>query len=134
MAMQTVSAAGGKIEVMLLQQVGSDPFTPTLERAAQISEVASRIARFISEARSTLDIAIYDFRLRDEAAAIIADALRERAKNKVVIRIIYDATTEPDGDILPAASPAHLEADKKAPGTETFVSSFADIAQIKGIT
>jgi len=88
----------------------------------------------MSEARSTLDIAIYDFRLHDEAAAIIADALRERANNKVVIRIIYDATTEPNGDIVPAASLAHLEADKRVPGTETFVRSFADIAQIKGIT
>ena len=119
---------------MFLRQRGDDPFISTPSEQAQIREVASRIARFISEARSTLDIAIYDFRLRDEAAAIISDALRERAKNKVVIRIIYDATTEPDGDIVPATSPAHLEADKKAPGTETFVRSFADIAQIKGIT
>src|SRR5215470_3462614 len=91
MAMETVSAAGGNIEVMFLQQVGNDPFTPTLERAAQTSEVASRIARFISEARATLDIAIYDFQLRDDAAAIMTDALRERANNNVVIRIIYDA-------------------------------------------
>jgi phosphatidylserine/phosphatidylglycerophosphate/cardiolipin synthase-like enzyme len=134
MLMETVSAGSGSIEVMFLRQMGDDPFVSTPERRAQIGEVASRIARFISEARSTLDIAIYDFRLHDEAAAIIADALRERAKNKVVIRIIYDATTEPDGDTVPAGSLAHLEADKKAPGTETFVRSFADIAQIKGIT
>jgi len=132
--METVSAGGGSIEVMFLRQRGDDPFVSTPERTAQIGEVASRIARFISEARSTLDIAIYDFRLQDEAAAIIADALRERAKNKVAIRIIYDATTEPDAEIVPAASPAHIEADKKAPGTATFVRSFADIAQIKGIT
>ena len=85
MAMETVSAA---IEVMFLQQVGNDPFTPTLERAAQTSEVASTIARFISEARATLDIAIYDFQLRDDAAAIMTDALRQRANNNVVIRII----------------------------------------------
>ena len=134
MLMETVSAAGGNIEIMFLRQRGDDPFISTPERTAQIGEVASRIASFISEARSTLDIAIYDFRLRDEAAAIISDSLRERAKNKVVIRIIYDATTEPDGDIVPATSPVHLEADKKAPGTETFVRSFADIAQIKGVT
>ncbi len=134
MLMETVSAAGGNIEIMFLRQRGDDPFISTPERTAQIREVASRIARFISEARSTLDIAIYDFRLRDEAAAIISNSLRERAKNKVVIRIIYDATTEPDGDIGSATSPAHLEADKKAPGTETFVRSFADIAQIKGVT
>jgi phosphatidylserine/phosphatidylglycerophosphate/cardiolipin synthase-like enzyme len=35
---------------------------------------------------------------------------------------------------VPTTSPAHLEADKKPPGTETFVRSFADIAQIKGVT
>ena len=134
MLMETVSEAGGNIEIMFLRQRGDDPFISTPERTAQIREVATRIARFISEARSTLDIAIYDFRLRDEAATIISDSLRERAKNKVVIRIIYDATTEPDGDIVPASSSAHLEADKKAPGTETFVRSFADIAQIKGVT
>jgi phosphatidylserine/phosphatidylglycerophosphate/cardiolipin synthase-like enzyme len=134
MLMETVSAAGANIEIMFLRQRGDDPFISTPERTAQIREVASRIARFISEARSTLDIAIYDFRLSDEAAAIISDSLRERARNKVVIRIIYDATTEPDGGIVPATSPAHLEADKKAPGTETFVRSFADIAQIKGVT
>jgi phosphatidylserine/phosphatidylglycerophosphate/cardiolipin synthase-like enzyme len=134
MLMETVSAVGGNIEIMFLRQRGDDPFISTPERTGQIREVASRIARFISEARSTLDIAIYDFRLRDEAAAIISDSLRERAKNKVVIRIIYDATTEPDGDIGSATSPAHLDADKKAPGTETFVRSFADIAQIKGVT
>ena len=134
MLMETVSGADGNIEIMFLRQRGDDPFISTPERTAQIREVATRIARFISEARSTLDIAIYDFRLRDEAAAIISDSLRERARNKVVIRIIYDVTTEPDGDTVPAISSAHLEADKKAPGTETFVRSFADIAQIKGVS
>ena len=134
MLMETVSGADGNIEIMFLRQRGDDPFISTPERTEQIREVATRIARFISEARSTLDIAIYDFRLRDEAATIISDSLRERARNKVVIRIIYDVTTEPDGDIAPATSSAHLEADKKAPGTETFVRSFADVAQIKGVT
>ena len=134
MLMETVFGADGNIEIMFLRQRGDDPFISTPERTAQIREVATRIARFISEARSTLDIAIYDFRLRDEAAAIISDSLRERARNDVVIRIIYDVTTEPDGDTVPATSSAHLEADKKAPGTETFVRSFADIAQIKGVT
>jgi phosphatidylserine/phosphatidylglycerophosphate/cardiolipin synthase-like enzyme len=134
MAMETVSAADGNIELMFLRQMGDDPFVPTAERAAQIKEVACRIARFISEARTTLDIAIYDFRLHDDAAAIVADALRKQAKNGVVIRIIYDAATDPGGDTVPAASPAHLEADRKPPGTESFVRSFSDIAQIEGIS
>src|ERR1700744_515983 len=132
MAMATLAAARG-IELMFLQQMGDDPFRLTPERTAQIAEVANRIAKFISEAQTTLDIAIYDFRLGDEAAAIIAAALRERAKNNVAIRIIYDATTEPNGDAGPAGSPTHIEADKKAPGTDTFVHSFADIAQIKPV-
>jgi len=129
-----MSAADGNIEVMFLRQMGDDPFVATPERPEQVKEVAGRIARFISEARTTLDIAIYDFRLQDDAAAVIADALRERAKNNVVIRIIYDAATDPGGDTVPTAAPAHLEADRKPPGTETFVRSFADIAQVKGIT
>ena len=134
MTTATASAAGGAIDIMFLRQMGDDPFTPTAERAAQISAVANRIARFISEAQTTLDIAIYDFRLRDEAAAIITDALRERARNKVAIRIIYDAVTDAGGDAGPAMPPAHLESDVKPPGTETFVRSFADIALVKAIT
>src|SRR5271170_5068512 len=130
MAMESVSAAGGDVEIMFLQQMGDDPFISTPERTAQIGGVAVRIARFIGEARATLDIAIYDFRLGDEAAAIITDALRERAKNKVVIRIIYDAANDADGEVAPADWPAHLEADRKTPGTESFVRSLSDIAQI----
>jgi phosphatidylserine/phosphatidylglycerophosphate/cardiolipin synthase-like enzyme len=134
MLIESAFAAGGDIEIMFLRQMGDDPFISTPERTTQIGEVANRIARFISEARSTLDIAIYDFRLHDDAAAIITNALQERATNNVVIRIIYDATTEPEGDVVPTASPAHLEADKKVPGTETFVRAFAKFAQIKGVT
>ena len=86
MLMESASAAAGNIEIMFLRQRGDDPFIATPERTAQIVEVANRIARFISEANRTLDIAIYDFRLHDEAATIITNALRGRATNNVVIR------------------------------------------------
>jgi phosphatidylserine/phosphatidylglycerophosphate/cardiolipin synthase-like enzyme len=134
MTIETTFLAGGDIEVMFLAQIGRDPFTATPERTAQVGEVAARIARFIGEARATLDIAIYDFRLREDAARIIADALRAQACKGVVIRIAYDHATDPSGDEIPAASPGHLEADKKPPGTDSFVRSFADVAQVKGIT
>src|ERR1700730_10778235 len=134
MTLEIASLAGGDIEVMFLQQTGPHPFTATLERTAQIGDVAGRIARFIGEARATLDIAIYDFRLRDDAAAIIADALRAQARKGVVTRIAYDHATDPGGDAISDASPRHLEADKKPPGTDSFVRSFADVAQVKGIT
>lgn len=128
-----MSAAGGDIDMMFLQQMGGNPFTATPEREQQIVEVATRIASFIGAARSSLDIAIYDFRLAGQAAAIVTAALRQRASDNVAIRIIYDATTEPNGNAA-AMPPAHLEADRKAPGTETFVRSFADIAQIRAVT
>jgi phosphatidylserine/phosphatidylglycerophosphate/cardiolipin synthase-like enzyme len=134
MTLETTSLAGGDIEVMFLQQTGRDPFTATPKRTDQVSGVAARIARFIGEARATLDIAIYDFRLRDNAAKIIADALRGQARKGVVIRIAYDHATDPGGDGIIDTSPGHLEADQKPPGTDSFVRSLADVAQVKGIT
>ena len=134
MAMTTNSFAGGDLSVTFLRQMGDDPFTATPERAAQIAGVAKLIADFIAGARKSLDIAIYDFRLRDEAAAAFATALRDRARNNVLVRFIYDANTEPAGNGAAEMSPAALEADSKAPGTATFVNSFADIAQVKPVT
>ena len=134
MAMTTNSFAGGDLAVTFLRQMGDDPFTATPERAAQIAGVAKLIADFIAGARKSLDIAIYDFRLRDEAAAAFATALRDRARNNVLVRFIYDANTEPAGNGAAEMSPAALEADSKAPGTATFVNSFADIAQVKPVT
>jgi phosphatidylserine/phosphatidylglycerophosphate/cardiolipin synthase-like enzyme len=132
MTMASVSAAGGDIVATFLQQIGDDPFTAPPERATQIAAVAKLAADFIAAARRSLDVAIYDFRLDGDAAAIISAALRDRARNKVAIRIIYDATTEPEGNDDMLAH--HLESDRKLPGTETFVNAFADIAEIKPVT
>jgi phosphatidylserine/phosphatidylglycerophosphate/cardiolipin synthase-like enzyme len=122
------------IEVMFLQQQGDDPFTVVPERIAQANAVATRIAGFIEQAQSTLDIAIYDFRLHGDPASIISEALRNRAKAGVVIRIAFDAATNPEPHLSPTEAPALLEADKKPPGTETFVRAFAVVANLKAIT
>ncbi len=122
------------IEVMFLQQQGNDPFTEVPERVAQVNAVARRIARFIALARATLDIAIYDFRLHGDPAAIIVEAARDRAMAGVAIRIAFDAATMPEPQVSPAEAPALLEADKKPPGTESFVRSFADVATLKAIS
>ena len=106
----------------------------TPERTAQIRDVASRIANFIGEAKSTIDIAIYDFRLRDEAATIVGDGLRAQARKGVHVRIAYDHAADPGADAIPSAAPAHLESDQKPLGTDSFVRSLADIAQVKGVT
>jgi phosphatidylserine/phosphatidylglycerophosphate/cardiolipin synthase-like enzyme len=131
-SLDTASFAGGDIAVTFLRQVGSDPFAASAERSAQIKAVATRMADFIAAARASLDIAIYDFRLHDEPAAIVAGALRDRAKAGVAIRIAYDAAAETD---RPAPDdPAHVEADKKVAGTEPFVASLADTAKTRAIT
>jgi phosphatidylserine/phosphatidylglycerophosphate/cardiolipin synthase-like enzyme len=134
MTLETTSFAEGAIEVTFLQQQGHDPFTATPERTAQIKDVASRIATFIGEAISTLDIAIYDFRLHDEAATIIAEALRSQARKGIRTRIVYDHATDPGADANPTVVPSHLEADPKPLGTDGFVRSLADAAQVKGVT
>jgi phosphatidylserine/phosphatidylglycerophosphate/cardiolipin synthase-like enzyme len=136
MTLETTSLAENAIEVAFLQQQGRDPYTPTPERTAQIQDVASWIAGFISGAKSTLDIAIYDFRLHEEAATIVGDALRSQAHKGVRIRIVYDHATDsvPGSGVIPTAAPAHLEADQKPSGTDSFVRSFADVAEVKGIT
>ena len=134
MTPETASFAEGAIEVTFLQQQGLDPFTATPERTAQIRDVATRLAHFIGEAKSTIDIAIYDFRLRDEAATIVADGLRSQARKGVRTRIAYDSATNPDADAIPTAAPSQIEFDQRPIGTDTFVRSFADVAQVKGIT
>jgi phosphatidylserine/phosphatidylglycerophosphate/cardiolipin synthase-like enzyme len=122
------------IEIMFLRQQGADPFTEVPERVAQASAVASRIANFIAGARSTLDIAIYDFRLHAGPASVIVDAVSDRVKAGITVRIAYDAATNSDPSPSPAEAPALLEADKKPPGTESFISSFRDLAAVKAIT
>lgn len=134
MTLEMTQLAGGAIEVTFLTQQGRDPYTATPERSTQIKAVASRIAAFIGSAQSTLDIAIYDFRLQGEAEAIVADALRAQARKGVRIRIVYDHAPAPAAAAAPNHAPVRVEADQKPQGTDGFVRSLADAAQIKGVT
>ena len=54
-------------------------------------EVAGWMAGFIAGARRSLDIALYDCRLDDATVASIAEALRDRHRAGVRIRLVYDA-------------------------------------------
>ena len=131
MTLETTSFAEGAIEVTFLQQQGRDPFAAPPERTAQIRDVANRIARFISEAKSTIDIAIYDFRLHDEAATIVADGLRSQARKGVRTRIAYDNATNPGADVISTDAPSQLESDQRPIRADSFVRSFADVARSK---
>jgi phosphatidylserine/phosphatidylglycerophosphate/cardiolipin synthase-like enzyme len=100
-----ILGATGEIQLALLaegEQTGDD--------------VATWLCQFIAGAQHTMDIAIYDFRLRDALAARVTQALRERADAGVAIRIAYDAGKPEQPNLVAGMDPA-------SPGTGAFVES-----------
>ena len=87
------------IEVRTLRDGGQTP-----------AEVAGWIAAFIGEAKRSLDLAHYDFNLREDTAAIIGDAIRGAAARGVAVRFVYNIDhrnpipvpppPEPDGELI----------------------------------
>jgi phosphatidylserine/phosphatidylglycerophosphate/cardiolipin synthase-like enzyme len=57
-------------------------------------DVAHRLARFVSQAQHTIDIAAYSFSLCPESRDIVIGALEERVAAGVQVRIAYDAGTQ----------------------------------------
>jgi phosphatidylserine/phosphatidylglycerophosphate/cardiolipin synthase-like enzyme len=51
--------------------------------------VAGWVAEFIEPARETLELALYDIRLPDEAGDIVAGALRDDSGRGVLVRLLY---------------------------------------------
>jgi phosphatidylserine/phosphatidylglycerophosphate/cardiolipin synthase-like enzyme len=83
--------------------------------SGQLQQVAAELAAFVAAAATSVDVAIYDFRLTDAAAeSIVVDALTQAAQRGVAVRIGYDAGKPADGD---AAAFAALGADPAPPGT-----------------
>ncbi len=103
------------------------PITATfLEQGGQQpSEVATLLAAFFRAARSTLHLAIYDFRLSDSLAAPVVDALRDRVSAGVEVRIAYDAGK-------PLVPFQQASADPAPPGTARFVSQLGSGILAKG--
>jgi phosphatidylserine/phosphatidylglycerophosphate/cardiolipin synthase-like enzyme len=99
-----------------------------LEQGGQTAEqVAAQLAEFLAAARSSLHLAIYDFRLSDAAAAPVVAALRDRAAAGVAVRIAYDAG-KPHANLVQAG------ADPAPPGTADFVRRLGGGIQGKPIT
>src|SRR5690242_5498172 len=90
------------------------------------AEVAALLAEFLAGARSSLHLAIYDFRLGDVLAEPVVRALRERAAAGVEVRIAYDAGKPHTAFPNPAADPA-------PPGTAAFVKTLGGV-QARAIT
>lgn len=85
-------------------------------QTAQPSRIAAQLATFIGAARTSVHIAIYDFRLGDALAKPVVSALTDAAANGVDVRIAYDASK-------PAAGFAELGADPAPPGTASWLNS-----------
>jgi phosphatidylserine/phosphatidylglycerophosphate/cardiolipin synthase-like enzyme len=54
------------------------------------ADVAREVADFLSAAEKTLELALYDIRLHDEAAALVSEALVEAQERGVVVRLVYN--------------------------------------------
>jgi phosphatidylserine/phosphatidylglycerophosphate/cardiolipin synthase-like enzyme len=63
----------------------------TLDPGGQTAEeMARRVAAYLGEARSTLDLALYDIRLPDPAGTIVREALEGAAARGVAVRLAYN--------------------------------------------
>ncbi|MGD0282523.1 MAG: phospholipase D-like domain-containing protein [Dissulfurispiraceae bacterium] len=58
-------------------------------RKAQAMKVAERFSEFVGEARESVHIAIYDFRLEEGEAEIVIDALSNKAAAGMDVRVAY---------------------------------------------
>ncbi|MDX6230887.1 MAG: hypothetical protein QOI76_4277 [Frankiales bacterium] len=104
----------------------SDPVTVTFLRdrkhggdASQAKAVADQLAAFVEAATSSVDVAIYDFRLADPGLiSTVIGALTAAANRGVTVRIGYDAGKPP---VATAQTFAALQADPAPPGTGAFL-------------
>jgi len=79
------------IRARAIRSMSSSIRTRTLtDGGQQPLEIARELAEFLAPARSSLDLAQYDFHLGAETAAVVADALKGAAGRGVAVRIVYD--------------------------------------------
>ena len=100
----------------------------------QLFTVAGELAAYVLAAQTSIDLAIYDFRLSDpHVADLVVAALVNAADRGVTVRIAYDAGKPVTAS---AADFAVLGADPAPPGTAQWVSEhFGGTAvQTKAIT
>ena len=67
-------------------------------------QLADRLARWLEEARESLDIAVYDVRLPGAAGDRVAEAIRAAAARGVRVRIAFNLD-EPEDDDRPFEPP-----------------------------
>ncbi|HEV3237990.1 MAG TPA: hypothetical protein VGZ25_13455, partial [Gemmataceae bacterium] len=89
--------------------------TTFLEQGKQKPEIiAALLADFLAAAKTSLHLAIYDFRFSDGLGLPVIKALQDRAAAGVEIRLVYDAGK-------PIAPVVRAGGDPAPPGTSAFV-------------
>ncbi len=87
--------------------------------ADQLPTVAAALASFIADAQSSIEVAIYDFRLTDpDAVNTVVGALTSAADPGVSVRIGYDAGKPANGtaaDFAALEAEVHFEAGGEQP-------------------
>jgi phosphatidylserine/phosphatidylglycerophosphate/cardiolipin synthase-like enzyme len=71
-------------------------------------EIAEYAAGFLSDAQSSLDLALYDFDLEQETARLVADALLEAQKRGVKVRLAFNVDHDKP---IPEPPPPHADPD-----------------------
>lgn len=104
------------ISVTFLEQGGQRP-----------DSIAALLADFIAAARTSLHVAIYDFRLSALLAKPVVDAIRSVADAGVDVRIAYDAGKKQTPFSAAGCDPAE-------PGTGDFVRSLGPAVKARAIT
>jgi phosphatidylserine/phosphatidylglycerophosphate/cardiolipin synthase-like enzyme len=90
------------IEVDLLTDGGQRP-----------ADVARGIAAFLSEARTSLDIALYDVRFETDAGALVLAALLAAVQRDVQVRLLYNVAHP--GPIPVPPPPPHARRSRRSP-------------------
>ncbi len=109
------------------------PELATIE--AQALEVGQLVADFINGARTSVDIAIYDFRLLDGALSQeIVDAVNAAAERDVTVRLAYDRVQGPP-NVATVKAFAMAGGDPAPTGTHSFLGTagFHAAVQIRAI-
>jgi phosphatidylserine/phosphatidylglycerophosphate/cardiolipin synthase-like enzyme len=74
----------------------------TLTDGGQSAEdIARRLARFLRQARSSLELALYDVRLPDPVGSLVADELRAASERGVRVRLVYNVDTDRPPELHP---------------------------------
>lgn len=115
MSVQQKAFAGGAITAQFIVQEGDvGRGNPNFSGAqlAQAAQIGDVLANFISGAKSSIHMAIYDFRLQGEAAEKVVGALNTAAQNGLDVRIAYfeaPKQPEPEAFALLGSDPAVVD-------------------------